>query len=58
MNSREFFYLVSQMREAQREYFEYREQRTLRRCRVLENEVDAEIKRVKDIVRREQGLGT
>lgn len=58
MNSREFFYLVSQMREAQREYFEYREQRTLRRCRVLENEVDAEIKRVKDIVRRQQGQGT
>lgn len=54
MNSREFFYLVSQMREAQREYFEYREQRTLRRCRALENEVDAEIKRVKDIVRLQQ----
>lgn len=54
MNSREFFYLVSQMRETQREYFTYRDQRTLRRCRVLENEVDAEIARVKDILRRQQ----
>lgn len=50
MNSREFFYLVAQMRECQRTYFETRDQRIFRQCRALENEVDREIRRVKDIV--------
>lgn len=49
MTAREFFYLVSQMREAQNEYFRERDQRTLRRARALEIEVDKEIARVKAI---------
>lgn len=49
MTAREFFYLVSQMREAQNDYFRERDQRTLRRARALETEVDKEIARVKAI---------
>lgn len=50
MNAREFFFLVSNMRSAQIEYFANREQKYLRVCKRLESEVDAEIKRVKDIL--------
>lgn len=50
MNAREFFYLVAQMRQAQREYFADRTQQGLRRARALEGEVDKEIARVKAIV--------
>lgn len=47
MNAREFFYLVSSMRTAQREYFKTRDPQKLRAARRLEIEVDAEINRVK-----------
>lgn len=50
MNAREFFYLVAQMRRAQRDYFNTREQLDLRRARALENDVDREIDRVKQIL--------
>lgn len=50
MTSREFFYLVAQMRECQRDYFDTRDRRTFLKCRALENDVDAEIRRVKAIV--------
>lgn len=50
MNAREFFYLVSNMRTAQNDYFRDRDRRALARARALENEVDREIKRVKDIL--------
>lgn len=50
MNAREFFYLVSQMRSAQKEYFKVRCEQNLRRARALEGEVDREIRRVKDIL--------
>lgn len=50
MNSREFFFLVSNMRQAQNTYFKTRDQRDLRAARRLEGEVDAEIRRVKDIL--------
>ena len=50
MNAREFFYLVSNMRRAQRDYFNTREQLDLRRARALEIEVDKEIDRVKQIL--------
>lgn len=50
MNSREFFYLVANMRAAQNNYFANRSQERLRAARKLENEVDAEIKRVKQLV--------
>lgn len=49
MTAREFFYLVSQMREAQNDYFRERDQHTLRRAKALETEVDREIARVKAI---------
>lgn len=52
MNSREFFYLVSQMRQAQNEYFRTREPKVLRACKAIEREVDDEIARVKDILER------
>lgn len=55
MNSREFFYLVAQMRTAQKEYFRTREQLTLRAARKLENEVDKEIERVRGIVENSGG---
>lgn len=50
MNAREFFYLVSQMRDSQRTYFKTRDTFDLRRARLFENQVDAEIKRVKEII--------
>lgn len=52
MNSREFFFLVASMRTAQTEYFQTRDQKKLRAARKLENEIDAEIRRVKDILSR------
>ncbi len=50
MNHREFFYLVANMREAQKAYFKNRQQNVLRACKKLEQEVDAEIARVRAIV--------
>lgn len=50
MNAREFFFLVSNMRQAQTTYFRTRDQKDLRTARYLEGEVDAEIRRVKDIL--------
>lgn len=54
MNSKEFFYLVAHMRETQKTYFETHDQRVFRQCRAIENEVDREIRRVKDIVERSE----
>lgn len=53
MNAREFFYLVSNMRQAQKDYFERRDQAILRTCKVLEKQVDEEIARVKQVVEGE-----
>ena len=50
MTSREFFYLVSNMRQAQIEYFKTKDRAVFRAARRLENDVDAEIARVKEIV--------
>lgn len=49
MTSREFFYLVCSMRAAQKSYFKNRAQDTFRACRALENDVDREIARVKQL---------
>lgn len=54
MTSREFFYLVSQMRDAQKSYFKTRDNVTLRAARALEGDVDREIRRVKEILEHEQ----
>lgn len=50
MNSREFFYLVAQMRSAQTAYFANRDHNVFRACRKLENEVDKEIQRVRSLL--------
>lgn len=50
MNAREFFYLVSNMRQAQNEYFRTREPKVLRACKAIEKEVDDEIERVKNFI--------
>lgn len=54
MTAREFFYLVSNMRNAQMEYFQKRDQQLLRVCKYLEGEVDKEIARVKAIVKESE----
>lgn len=50
MNARDFFYMVAEMREAQKSYFETKDKYVFRAARKLENEVDKEIRRVRDIV--------
>lgn len=50
MNAREFFFLTSRVREAQKQYFQTRAQQDLRLCKVLEAELDIEIRRVKEIL--------
>lgn len=50
MNAREFFYMVAEMREAQKAYFETKDRHVFRAARKLENDVDKEIRRVRDIV--------
>lgn len=54
MNSKEFFYLVSNMRQAQINYFKTRDMKYLRASRRLENEVDDEIYRVKEIIQQQE----
>lgn len=49
MTSRDFFYLVSNMRSAQINYFKTRDHAYLRAARRLETEVDGEISRVKNL---------
>lgn len=50
MNHRDFFYLVAQMREAQKAYFKTHDPNVFRACRKLENEVDREIDRVRTLL--------
>lgn len=50
MTPEEFFYNVAQMRDAQKRYFETRDRRVFLACRKLENIIDHEIARVKDIL--------
>lgn len=50
MTAKEFFYLVAQMREAQKAYFETRDRKVFLSCRALENDVDREINRVRTLV--------
>lgn len=50
MNAREFFFLVANMRSAQKRYLETKDRAVFRAARKLENEVDAEIHRVKAII--------
>ena len=50
MTPEEFFYNVAQMRDAQKRYFDTRDRRVFLACRKLENIIDHEIARVKDII--------
>ena len=50
MDHRQFFYLTAQVREAQKAYFKTRDPVVFRACRKLENELDKEIERVRQIV--------
>lgn len=50
MTAREFFYLVANMRDTQRRYFKDRDQVTLRAARKLENLVDEEIARTRQVL--------
>lgn len=50
MTAREFFFLVKQMRQAQREYFKERSTTKLRAARALEGDVDREILRTMDVL--------
>lgn len=54
MNAREFFYMVAEMREAQKAYFETKDKYVFRAARKLENEVDKEIRRVRALVSENQ----
>lgn len=50
MNAKEFFFLVKQMRDAQKRYFESRERSVFLAARALENDVDREIKRALNVM--------
>ena len=50
MTAKEFFYNVAEMRACQKAYFKTRDPAVLRAARKLENEIDKEIERVRDIV--------
>lgn len=49
MNPKQFFDTVVAMRQAQKEYFRTRFPDVLKKSKALEAEIDAEIKRVKQI---------
>lgn len=50
MNAKDFFYLVAQMRSAQKAYFMNHDRNVFMACRKLENLVDAEIERVRQVL--------
>lgn len=50
MDKKTFFHKVSQMRAAQREYFKTRSSAALASSKLLENQIDEEIKRAKAIM--------
>ena len=50
MTPKEFFYAVSNMRDAQKAYFKTRSQSNLRAARAAERSIDEEIVRVKNIL--------
>lgn len=54
MDAKSFFYLVSEMRDAQRNYFRTRDRKVFVAARVLEDQVDKEIMRVKSVVAKNE----
>ena len=55
MDAKSFFYLVSEMRTAQRNYFKTRDRSVFLAARALEDQVDKEIRRVKAAVATNEG---
>ena len=53
MKARQFFDLVSEVRDAQKSYFKTRSKEDLQRSFTLEKQLDAEIERVKNILRKQ-----
>lgn len=53
MTPKEFFYTVSEMRSAQRSYFATRDRKVFLAARKLENIIDDEIYRVKNLLELE-----
>lgn len=56
MKTREFFDKVAEMRRLQKEYFRTRSPYLLRESKKMEGKIDAEIKRVRDIMQGGPGL--
>ena len=54
MDARQFFNLVSRLREAQKRYFKTRASIDLQSSKQLEKELDAEIERVNTIIQQKQ----
>lgn len=52
MNPTQFFKLVSELRERQKEYFKTRSRESLQQSKALEKRLDDEITRVNEIMRR------
>lgn len=57
MKPREFFDAVARMREKQKEYFRTRTSASLSESKRLEKVVDDEIKRVENIIYKQQNPG-
>ena len=55
MKAKDFFDLVSEMREAQKLYFKTRSKEVLQRSKILERKADDEIVRVNNLIK---GSGT
>lgn len=51
MTAKDFFDLVSKMRNVQKDYFKTRSSESLRKSKELEKQVDEEIERVNKILR-------
>lgn len=56
MNAREFFNLVEQMRQNQKNYFKTRSTESLRKNKELEKQVDDEIARVNKMIMSEKQM--
>lgn len=50
MTSKQFFFLIAELRDKQKEYFRTRKSDVLSECKRLESEADREIYRVKSIL--------
>lgn len=57
MTPREFFFLVCEMRAAQKTYFKTKDAAVFRAARKYENEVDHEIDRVRGILHQQEKSG-